>query len=474
MTIRYFISKWAIVPILVTFLASCESKLDIVPKGETVLDNLDDIELLLNQEYSLEDAPATDISMICGEVTGMFLSVPEVIANPNTLNAAYLTFDENIDRVMLAQNSGRYSAIYKYVNYMNTILVKVDQVEGERARKDEIKAKARIMRAYFHWLCVNIHAAQYEEDKAADLGGIAYVTDIDNLAVKQKLSLADTYKKILEDCDDAVIENLPIESSDIVQADRAFGYAVRAKVLFQMKRYEEALPYYKKALELNGSIEDRTYIKDEKEWLLQRTVPNHYVWIGYGIRVSPTTVCLSLETDAKFEKNDYVLKYCGSNGWDYSFGKMYTGLEGVRMYMGWNTCNNPYGITSDHLYYDLAECMIRTGEIREGLVMIDGVRKYRVENYTPYTLMYDMIPLDEKSAMVLLQGAKFIECIGTYENFFDQKRWNTEEAYKKTIKRDLKSFGSYTLEPESPLWILPFPASATRHNPTLTQNIPQK
>lgn len=458
---------FSIILILVT---SCESKLDIIPKGETVLDNLDDLEMLLNQEYSLEDAPATDISMICGEATGMFISVPEVISNHNTLNYAYLAFDESVDRSMLCQSSGRYSAIYKYINYMNTILTKIDEVDGEANRKNEIKAKARIMRAYLHWLCVNIHAAQYDENDISGKGGIPYVEDIDNLSEKKKLTLQETYDKILLDCQDDVIELLPIETTDIIQPDRAFGYAVRGKVLFQMKKYDEASLYFEKALELNGAIEDRSYIKEEKEWMLQRTVPNNYVWIGYGIRVSPTTVCLSLETDKKFDKNDYILKYCGTSGWDYGFGKMYTGLEGVRMFMGWNTCNNPYGITSDHLYYDLGECKIRTGSIREGLSLIDKVRKLRIENYTPYTQLYDAFPLDEKAAMTMLQNSKFIECIGTYENFFDRKRWNSEEQYKAVVKRNLGEFGSYELAPDSPLWILPFPANATRHNSSLSQN----
>lgn len=462
------LANWSF--LLIFGFSSCESKLDLVPKGQTVLDNIEDLELLLNQEYSLGDAPAVDISMITGEVTGMFISVPEVISNPNTLNYAYLTFDESVDRAMLCQNSGRYSSIYKYVNYMNTILTKIDELEGEVSRKAQIKAKAHIMRAYLHWLCVNIYAAQYDESTVSELGGIPYVEDIDNNSVKEKLSLADTYRKILEDCSEAIIEELPNENTDIIQPDRAFGYAVRGKVLFQMKKYREAALYFEKALELNGAIEDRSYIKDDKEWTLQRTVPNNYVWIGYGIRVSPTTICLSLETDKKFEKNDYVLKYCGTNGWDYSFGKMYSGLEGVRMYMGWNTCNNPYGITSDHLYYDLAECLIRNSEIRKGLELIDKVRKNRIEGYTPFTMLYDMILLDERTAMGMLQGAKFIECIGTYENFFDRKRWNTEEDYKAVVTRDLGEYGKYSLDPDSPLWILPFPASATRHNPTLTQN----
>ena len=462
-----------IVPVIFAFslfFISCESKLDIVPKGQTVLDNIDDLELLLNQEFSLNEAPAADLGMICGETIGMFISVPEVLAAPNTINYAYMTYDETVDRAMLCQNSGRYAAIYKYVNYMNTILEKVDGLEGEASRKAELKAKARIMRAYFHWLCVNIHAAQYDRSKASSLGGIAYVEDIDNNAVKQKLTLEETYEKILADCSDLIIEDLPVNNSDIIQADRAFGYAVKAKVLFQMKDYEGARPYFEKALEINGAIEDRSYIKEEQEWKLQWTVPDNYVWMGYGVRVSPTTVCISLETDKKFDRNDYVIKYCGSNGWDFSFGKMYSGLEGVRMFMGWNTCANVYGITSDHLYYDLAECLIRTGNIRDGLEMADKVRRYRIENYNSYARMYDMMPLNEKAAMSLVQASKWVENIGTYENFFDCKRWNSEDDYKTTITKNLGEYGTYSISPDSPLWILPFPANAVRYNPTLTQN----
>jgi len=451
-------------------LTACESKLDIIPKGETVLDNIDDLELLLNQEYSLSVPPPSDLSIICNESTGIFISVPEVIASKNTLNNAYLTYDESIDRKMLCQNDERYSAIYRYVNYMNTVLTKIDGVDGPEERKSEIKAKARIMRAYLHWLCVGIHARQYDSSWAEEEGGIAYVEDIDNNNVKQKLSLAATYDKILSDCSEDVISRLPVNNNDISQPDRAFGFAVRGKALMQMKRYDEAAGMLQKALEINGTIEDRSYIKTGGEWLLPRTVPDHYVWIGYGVRVSPTTETISIETNSKFEKNDYVIKYCGTSGWDYGWGKMYSGLEGIRMYCGWNTCNNPYGITSDHLYYDLAECLIRTGKIRDGLAKADMVRKLRIENYSPFTRIYDMFPLSEKAAMALIQPAKWIECIGTYENFFDCKRWNSEEGYRAEITRDLKEYGTYTLSADSPLWILPFPASATRHNPTLTQN----
>ena len=131
----------------------------------------------------------------------------------------------------------------------------------------------------------------------------------------------------------------------------------------------------------------------------------------------------------------------------------------------------PYGINAERTYYLAAECLIRTGKIRDGLAMVDKVRAYRVEDCIKFADLYDESPLSEEKAMSLLQKAKWIECLGSYENFFDCKRWNSEAKYKKTITRSLgEDLGAYSLSPESPLWVLPFPANSVRYNSTLTQN----
>ena len=49
------------------------------------------------------------------------------------------------------------------------------------------------------------------------------------------------------------------------------------------------------------------------------------------------------------------------------------------------------------------------------------------------------------------------------------KRWNSEEDYKQTNTRMVNG-KTYTLRPDSPMWVFPFPANAVNYNPTLTQN----
>ena len=195
------------------------------------------------------------------------------------------------------------------------------------------------------------------------------------------------------------------------------------------------------------------------------TAPNNYVVVEGVGRACPQMEALSLETVAQFEPDDYVIKYVGENGWSANMGSSFSALDGVLTYADWNGPTlNPWGITSDRMYYTAAECLIRTGKVSEGLALVNKVRALRVENATPLSAT------TEAEAMALMQPAKWIECIGSYENFFDLKRWNSEPAYARTITRRLGEYGTFTLAPQSPLWIFPFPATATNHNSELTHN----
>lgn len=448
----------------------CDSQLDIVPKGQTTLDRTADLELLLNQVYDFNDFPYSDLCQLCGEGLGMGESIASMLSSTNTLSYAYLAYDESVDRITLAQEDSKYNAIYRYVNYFNTILEKIDAATGLEENKPRIKAEARVMRAYFHWLAAVMYAAQYDASTANKLGGIAYVEDIDNTKVKEKLTLAEVYEKILADCSDDVIALLPESNPDVCRPAQDFGNAVRGRVLMQMKRYSEALPYLEKSISLNPEIDDRAYIKERLEWVLERSDKTNLLYVSGGPLVNPTMEVLTRETFAKFDKNEYVKKYCEDSGWSLSMGVMFSGLEGYPMCMSWTVQGNPWGMTSVRTRLAAAECLIRTGNIRKGLEYTDMVRKAHVENAASFVRIHDMLPFNETGAMHLLQQTKWVENIGSFENFFDMKRWNTEEAYATTVSKDLDIYGVKTLAPESPLWILPFPAKATRYNPTLTQN----
>ncbi|NLI37010.1 MAG: RagB/SusD family nutrient uptake outer membrane protein [Bacteroidales bacterium] len=452
-------------------LSACNNSLNITPKGETVLDNISDIETLLNQNYDL-GTPIYSLGCICNECYTLGDNVKLLTTRTNTLQCAWLTYNEQTDRKALTSSDIRYTNSYKYIYYMNVIIGKLGSIEGAETEKAQLSAEAHIMRAYLHWLLINMYAAQYDESTATNKGGIPYVTDYDISANKEKVSLAEVYKNILLDCDDKYINALPDKPTSVLRAGKAWGNAVRAKVLMQMKRYSDALPYALNALKYNDTIEDRSVITTSFDWSLLRTSANNLLYMcGY---TAPYQEIISLETVDKFEEGDFVKNYAytegskmeGEEAWNATYGELDGGVNGALEYRSSNTNLNCWGITAERMYYTAAECYIRTGEYQKGLDLVNQVRRYRIDSDHYTSLIAD----NESEAMLLLQKAKWIECIGTYENFFDCKRWNTEDNYKKTIIRDIPGIGTFSIKSDSPLWIFPFPLNATQHNVSLTQN----
>ncbi len=462
-------------PLAATLLvSSCD--IEMVPKGQTTLETAQEVEYLLNAiEVNVD--PGSDLSVIVNESYGQeFTTVRELIANTNTLTSVYLSYNEGPDRANLTRSDKRYNSIYSAINTLNVALGKIDAASGDEAVKTRVKAEAHIKRAYLHFLAANVYAKQYDAATAANNGGIAYVTDYE-MDVKEQLPLDRVYELILEDLSDEYISQLPDEAT-VVRCSKATGNAIKARVLFQMKRYAEAIPYAEKALELNSEVEDRSYMMEEYGWYLLPTSPNNYLYISSSGESwwVPFADNLSIETVAKFEDGDFTIDYGysgwaeeGEEIWNPMYGEMNTGIEGSLSFTGYDTYKNPYGLTVEQIMYLAAECYIRDGSaegVQKGMDMVNYVRTFRIDpdKYEEWSAS------SEHEAMAYLQRAKFIENIATAENFFDRKRWNTEADYRETITRELPGLGTYSISPESPLWVLPFPNSVILNNPTFSQN----
>lgn len=457
---------------LLVVFASCEDKLDITPRGYSTLNNVDDLGALLNREWRIFDNDFTH-EMITGNIFAYYTTPDEVYAVKNSADYAYIFGDESVDRVALCEEDYRYKEIYENIKYCNIVVSKMPDMDGDAHKKNRFIAQARILRAWFHFIAVNFWAAQYDAATADKTGGVPYVDNVDFGAEKTKLTVAQVYEKILEDCSDDLIECLDTTpTDDPFRFEADFGYAVRAKVLFQMKRYEEAATYARKALEVNPTIEDRSSIISKGTWECTFNSPNNYMFILSNFITNMSELgwqTLTPEFMALYEQGDYVRYYSNSEDWR-SYEDELVGTKGSMIYNPQGAPRiNVWGIRSEQMYYLLGECLIRTGHIDEGLGEVDKVRKYRIhpEWFSPFKGTVQ----SEREAMKLLDKAKRVECLLTIENFLDCKRRNSEPDYATDIVHHVDDYGDFAIHPGSPLWIYPFPMNATNYNPSLTQNI---
>lgn len=449
-------------------MTGCDDKLDIVPLGKSTLSTVNDLETLLNANYVI--GTRTKMEALVNNCYPEAWKTPaQMMANKNTITYAILTYDENVDREALTDNDLVYDRLYKYINYMNVIISKADEATGDDKQRKEIVAEAHVVRAWMHFLAANIFAAQYDEATIDQLGGIPYVDNTNAQELKEKQPLKYVYERILEDCSDDIIAAMPQKAIDNpCRGGAELGNAVRALVLFQMKRYAEALPYAEKALSFNGIVEDRGEAFAKGSWTLDYMASNNYLLIRgdnsnlgdyYGLIVTPEVV----ET---INPNDYIKLLDPSNGWDsntYGYGP-----EGSNLCGASDVHYNVAGIRTENVIYAAAECLIRTGKINDGLKMLDKVLEKRIFSHSSLASRGDITT--EAQAMAQLQKAKRIEMLTTIYNFFDRRRWNTESAYAVTITRDLGENGVYSISPTSPLWIFPFPQDCRLYNSTLTSN----
>lgn len=472
------ISKYILFTVSLLILSACDT--DLVPRGQSVLGTVQELEYLLNAPY-VSTYPYADLSIVVNESYGRgTTTVKNQLKNTETLAPAYLTYDESVDRHRLCYNDDRYTSIYKNINNYNIIINKIDAATGSDRDKARVKAEATLLRAYMYYLAATIYARQYDESYAANTGGIVYSDNYD-VSYKLQLPLGDIWNKILDDCKDEYIALLPDDAS-FNRCTRATGNAIKAKVLFQMKRYSDALPYAQEAIRLNPNIEDRRKINDTGQWKHTYEDPSNMIFIG-TTGASPAAVPvyeqLSIETAGSFEPGDMVKDYACTYAnttpyygnpnymfWSPSYGRVYSGINGSLICATGSVYLNPWGITVERMMYLAAECMIRADMITDGMNIINDIREKRIhpDSYSPFSAS------SKAEAMEVLQKVKFIENIGSYENFFDHKRWNSETDYRKTITRDLGDLGTFSVSPESSLWIMPIPTQVFINNPNVKPN----
>lgn len=465
--------KNIVAAILIIFtVESCDDRLDIIPAGQTTFDKTTDIEGLINQLYTLGSLDG--LAYVTGDQA--VNNITKQLTMTNSLIYAQLTGDESVDRKALTEANNSYRMMYDYIYKFNIVEAKAFSTTGDDNLKRQIVAEARIMRAYFHFLLVNIFAGQYDEATAYKTGGIPYNDNINTMEEKTKLNLDKVYEKILGDCSDEIIADLKQQPTGLVYRFAAdFGYAVRARVLLQMKRYDEALSYANKALAINDNMEDRSYLAQTGKLVLRYDSPNNYMFlsaiapiIAMGDLVNKIITPDIIEL---MDNDDYILKYARLNAstpaWDPARGKSQA-FEGAYTFRPMGYMINSWGLRTENMVYAAAESLIRLGRIKDGLEMIDKVRKLRIENAA---LFADRAAsLNEEGAMALLMNAKRVEFLGTFETFFDMKRWNSEDKYRHNVIHNYGELGTFTITPESELWIFPFPTSATSVNKSLTYN----
>ena len=475
-------------------LASCAKFTDLKPKGMNMLSSADDLELLLNVEYRERLNECFDMFHIPGDVYPAPAGRAEnLIAMPTpSRNAILVKWDgTSVERLAeLTQSDYDYTTLFGFVGKVaNPILASVDFATGDPNKVKQIKAEALCLRAWAQFLLVNKYAAAYNPATAAETPGIPYLMEDWDISIPpEKWTVKAVYDQIVADCDAAIeTDALPEKNINQMRWNKACPYAIKALALMGMQRFDEAEIAAKASLTVNGTVSDywsaaltgtkMPYMPPMTPVNFVNRIPfaceedlfHTYVELNFTLLRTP-------ELEAKLEAGHSALVRMPTgmmmfhDNPNMGMGMTMAGLPyadvggmGTAGGASWNT----YGLKTTHQYLILAECAIRNEKYDDAMGYLDAIRSKRIDPAVYAPLKGTVSSKDD--AIAHLKQTALGENVYSMYNFIQRKRWNQLDDMKETLTRNLVGH-DFTLAPDSPLWIFPFPANAVDNNPNLKQN----
>ena len=441
-------------------LTGCNDFLDIKPKGEKIPKTVTDYETLLNYEsvqkvsdtyptYLTDDVYLPDVAQ--GTATPGLNSVEQSILN------LYL-FKKDVFGE--AQDDGFWFASYNRIYYYNTVIDNIMNAEGpSEQQKHSIRAEALISRALEYLYLVNGYAKHYDVRTAETDPGVPLILDED-ISKKDlvRASVKDVYAQIQSDLQ-AALPNLPVQpKGNAFRASKAAGYGILAKMYLYMGNYTEALKAANEVLAINNSLLDlKKYAVVKVQSSIGRTnVPqdidnpeNIYIKFAPYVYGLSSKVFGSDELISLFSEDDMRLQiYFTKN-----FRNIPTDKYVWAPYLRANLA-----VSSPEIYLIAAECEAREGSVERAMALINKLRDNRIKNNT------DVVATDRNDALqkVLEERRRELAMSGMVR-YIDLKRLNQESQFAKTVTH-VTGEGTFSLEPNSPLYVLPIPAKVMRFN----------
>ena len=495
---KYVLTIW-----IISIMTACSNFTEIDPKGKNILNRVEDLNLLLNSNY---DVSCMNVAFLVNDIYPQFVNIPNLLTETiKTLDGTFATWDESADRAALTDSDDIYSNLYGIIGKVaNAVLSNVDAATGDPLNAKQVKAEALVLRAWCHYILVNLYAKAYDPATAATTPGIVYMLETSDLvAPHEKITIEQVYEAILKDLDNAfALESLP-ENPSPMRIGLAFTYAAKAKILMSMRDYDGAFSAAEECLKLKNAIDnynDKLVFSEsvKTEYNIEAYgLDRYYLTCDEEIWETPNQWSCSMPFTYEFwddlEENHIYQTSLLTDVYLATLNPSvptnqavdYCGLENLPCpHPSIMEYYSPIGLTTVDMYLTQAECYIRNGNIDDAMKLINKIRENRLiaGTYTPASA------ITPQEAFMWLKKVSRAENFYTFKNFINLKRWNTEEEYAETLHRSITcthvierdEFGNpaktekvtyeYELRPDSPLWIFAFPQDATNFNPYLSQN----
>lgn len=426
--------------------------------------------------------------VMAGDMIRSFSNLATQINKPTKTRSVIMwTYDEaNMDKMAeLTSSDADYSYYYGIIGTIsNPILTQIDKATGDEGVKKQLKAEALTLRAWSLYMLVNKFAKAYNPSTAKTDPGIINMTEDIDISVNQsKSTVQQIYDQILKDVNAAIeLNSLPDKAINKMRMCKPAAYAIKSMALLSMQNWEEAEVAAKQAIAINPAVnnyneqylstatsnngtinvvidrgvkgtDEDYFLNTHEEWWYAIDIHSwNNLEKGHAYHDKMNTMNMSYDYDPA---KDYSKKWLGEEPGSFVFDNDI------------NSEWNDGGLRSTQMYLTIAECEFHQNHIDKAMEALDKIRINRIDANDYEPLKGNVTTKED--AITHIKQVTLNEDLFSVNIFIDKKRWNQLEDWKASYSHTLAG-RTYTITPDSKMWIFPFPQNVTNNNPQITQN----
>ncbi|MBQ1973886.1 MAG: RagB/SusD family nutrient uptake outer membrane protein [Paraprevotella sp.] len=430
-------------------LGACDDFLDIQPVGKVIPTTGSDFRALLTNTYSevpkdrgLATFRTDEIVLDLGSASTEDINSYFDIWTWNDLDPAGTTTEFNWQR---------YYHILYVANYI--MEQQASMTNTTTAERNQMVGEAYMLRAYMHFLLVNLYAEPYTHCDPTSTRGIPLKLDCDINKVLSRNTVEEVYQSILSDIQRAqqYLNKEQWEEGYTYRFNVISAEALRARTYLYMGEWKKAYDAALKVLDFNNQLEDistskvlpNSYKSVESILALEWIMPAQYHAAG---RVEPAL--LSKYKSGDLRKSKFYKQITASNTNALKAG------------------NNEFRCTfrSAEFYLIAAESALENNDMENALNYLTALMKKRYHSsmYSKYET--EVKKMTQEQLRQEIQDERLRELAYEGHRWFDLRR-TTQPSLTKTYVGT-----EYTLEAGDSRYTLRFPSAAIAANPGLAQD----
>ena len=422
-------------------LTSCDNFLDITPTGKVIASTGEEYRAMLTYEYKYFPK---DRHMTTVRTDELKFSGSTASSDLDAYLDLWLWKDENPSPTT---SYFSWRSYYHAIYIANYIIEHQEEITDASAKTiNQLVGEAYMMRAYCHFLLVNLYAEPYTHCTPATTRGVPMMLEADVNAIPGSSSVETIYQQVLSDIAEAE-QRLNVtkwNEGENYRFNTISAQALRARTYLYMGRWQEALTAAKAVIAAHGDLEDLN--------VSSALLPDSYQSAENIVALEQFSSNLS--TVINQPSNDFISLYRTGDQRKSKYFKRATSTTWTLL-----KSDGYCSFRSAEAYLTAAEAAAQLNDLTGAIDLLKPLLQKRL-NATAYQETLDlMTPMNQSQLLQEIYDERARELAFEGHRWYDLRR-TTQPALTRTYGGQ-----TYTLTPEK--YTMRFPTEAVESNPEI-------